>query len=337
MLRMKMLQLLFLITCSSIASSVLGLEAPLLSIERISDGVYVFEPTEEALASWRAVSNSGAVELEDGILIYDSHWSPAHFEEAQRLLRRFTPKPVRYAVVSHYHGDHTGGTWALAKQVELISHEWTRDQLINDFAALPEQLPKEIARQQQHLEGVTDPARRAQLENMLGYTRDLLALVERETPAPIPTLTFERQISLHRGREVEIYFLGRGHTAGDVVLFLPQEKVAFLGDLLFHGTLPNIRNGFSLEWINTLEAVLALGATRFVPGHGRPCGAECMEEQITYLRWLRSAVEPFVRQGQGLDAALAKIELPARYADHEMGSQLRHNVEKVFQEMAEGN
>jgi len=150
-------------------------------------------------------------------------------------------------------------------------------------------------------------------------------------------LTFETQVVLHRGRKVEVYFLGRGHTAGDAVVFLPEEKVAFLGDLLWTRALPNMSDGYPSEWIATLEKVLGLGATRFVPGHGALASADDVRDQMAYLSWMRAAVEPFVRERQSLDAAKAAIELPERYADYPFAWHLPSGIERVYAELTKAD
>ena len=312
-------------------------DVPLLTIETVADGVFAFRPTNDALDQWRAVSNSGAVVLDDGILVYDSHWTPAHVEEARALLRRHTDLPIRYVVQSHFHGDHTGGAWAYADGVEIVSHHATRERLLSYYADLPGELPEQIAEQEEQLAGTTDPILRMRLENLLRYGRELLARLAGERPVPLPTLTFANKIVLHRGRTVEVYFLGRGHTDGDAVVFLPEEKIAFLGDLLWTRMLPNVKDGYTGDWIATLEQVLAFGARRFIPGHGALATAGEVRDQIAFLRWLRAAVEPFVRDGQTVEEAKARIALPEAYADYRFPWHLPAGIEKVFGELtAEG-
>lgn len=311
-------------------------EPPLLTIEQLADGVFAFRPTDEAMNAWRAISNSGAVVLDDGVLIFDSHWTPAHVEAARGLLAEHTDLPIRYVVLSHFHGDHTGGAWAYAGEVELISHHETRRLLDEELAKAPGELPQQIAQQQERLAAAEDPLLRQRMGTMLRYDQELLALLVSDAMRPLPSLTFDSGVVLYRGRTVEVHFLGRGHTRGDAIVYLPAEKIAFLGDLVFHHMLPNLNDGFSDEWIETLNKVLELGATRVVPGHGAVAGAEAIREQIDYLEWLRAAVEPFVRQDAGVDAAVEGIALPERFADYGFAMFLPGNVRKVYQEMTAG-
>lgn len=325
----------------ALPSSAAADDPPRLQIEQLADGVFAFRPTAEAMDGWKAISNSAAVVLDDGVVIYDSHWTPALAEEARALLAAHTDKPIRYVVASHYHGDHTGGAWAYyddvgAGEIEMISHHATRELLEEDLAKAPDELPAQIAQQEEQIESIEDPVQRDRVATWMGHSRGLLERINSDAPWPLPTLTFDAGVVIHRGRTVEVHFLGRGHTRGDAILLLPEEKIVFLGDLLFHKMLPNVRDGFTREWIETLEKVLELDATRFVPGHGELADADTVRQQIAYLEWLRSAVEPFVSQEAGADAAVEAIALPEEYADYGFSEFLPGSVRKVYEEIEAG-
>lgn len=310
-------------------------ESPMLTLETLAEGVYAFRPTEESQTSWRAVSNSGAVVLDDGVLIYDSHWSPVQVQEAQRLLRTKTDKPIRYVIHSHFHLDHSGGAGVYGPEVEQISHHATRNRLVEQVAALPERLPRQIEGLERQLAAAESDADRLLAENILRSSRALKARIDAGDTG-LSTLTFDRSLVFHRRPTLEVHFLGRGHTDGDAILYLPDEKVIFLGDLFWVRMLPNVSDGFTLEWIETLEAVLELDATRYVPGHGAVGDAEDVRELVGYLRWLRSAVEPFVKEGKGVEAAQAGVELPEVYADYLFQNHLAPGIAKVYGEIEAG-
>ena len=161
-------------------------ESARLRIETLAEGVFAFLPTEEAFDTWSAISNSGAVVLDDGVLIFDSHWTPELAREALALLREHTELPVRYVVSSHFHGDHTGGNWAYGEDVVFLSHRATRESLIEEARDLPAQLRAQIAQQEASLEGIEDPKQRARTANFLQATATCSSASRARAPRRCP-------------------------------------------------------------------------------------------------------------------------------------------------------
>ena len=118
----------------------------------------------------------------------------------------------------------------------------------------------------------------------------------------LPTMTFDRRLVLHRGgREVHLLFLGRAHTAGDVVAYIPSERVIATGDLM-HGLLPYMGDGFPDEWPATLRALEALEFDRVIPGHGSVQeGKSVLAEFRGYVEEVTERVTRGVERGQPLD------------------------------------
>ena len=178
-------------------------------------------------------------------------------------------------VDSHLHGDHAMGNEAYPEvfgaSVEVISSVKTREWL--EKLGMPrlkeslDGLPKQIADFRARLEASKDESERAALR---AHIEGLEAYQKEMTPprVTLPTMTFDRRLVLHRGgREIHLLFLGRAHTAGDVVAYIPSERVVATGDLM-HGLLPYMGDGFPDEWPATLRALEALEFDRVIPGHG---------------------------------------------------------------------
>ena len=90
-----------------------------------------------------------------------------------------------------------------------------------------------------------------------------------EIPKAPPTVTYEDSLTFFLGdKEVRILFLGRAHTEGDSVIYLPNERVAFLSEIFFNKQFPGFRAGYPTEWVETLNRILELDADIFIPGHG---------------------------------------------------------------------
>ena len=115
----------------------------------------------------------------------------------------------------------------------------------------------------------------------------------------LPTMTFDRRLVIHRGgREIHLIFLGRAHTAGDVVAYIPSERVVATGDLM-HGLLPYMGDGFPDEWPATLRALEALEFDRVIPGHGSiQEGKSVLSQFRGYVEEITEKVARGVERGQ---------------------------------------
>jgi hypothetical protein len=214
---------------------------------------------------------------------------------------------------------------AFPAAIDIIAHINTRrDILALEIPFLKDQkqlLPKQIADIRSQLaigkkDGLpfTD-AQRRQLEAQLAQGEALLKEIE-TLEITLPSLTMNRSMSLHAGeREVRILYFGRGHTEGDVVVFLPKEKVLVTGDLLTN-SIPLMRDAYPLEWSATLAGVEKLDYTRNIPGHGDvQQGKERLEMLRAFLDDLVPAVRRAIVEGKTLDEAkkTVKAELAPRH------------------------
>jgi glyoxylase-like metal-dependent hydrolase (beta-lactamase superfamily II) len=162
-------------------------------------------------------------------------------------------------------------------------------------------VPKQVAVLRSKLETSKDASERAiltaHIEGLEEYKKEM-------TPprVTLPSMTFERRLVIHRGgREVHLLFLGRAHTAGDVVAFVPSERVIATGDLM-HGLLPYMGDGFPDEWPATLKALEALEFDRVIPGHGSiQEGKSVLSQFRGYVEEITEKVSRGIERGQALD------------------------------------
>ncbi|WP_188195875.1 MBL fold metallo-hydrolase [Nonomuraea sp. SYSU D8015] len=187
------------------------------------------------------VNNAGAVTGDDGTVIIDTC---ATQERTRRFLDAVAEAtgdaPVRAAVNTHQHGDHTYGNCLLPEQAVVIGHESVRAEVLVDFV----------------IDGC--PPFWSPVPDWGGVTR-----------RP-PSLVFRSELTLHSsGRRIDLIHPGhRAHTAGDVVAWLPDERVLFTGDLLFHGLTPLVLMGSVEGALRSLDWLVGFGAGYVVPGHG---------------------------------------------------------------------
>jgi glyoxylase-like metal-dependent hydrolase (beta-lactamase superfamily II) len=187
--------------------------------------------------------NTGIVIGDDCVLVADTQATPAMAQDVIRRIREVTDKPIKYVVLTHYHAVRVLGASAYAPQ-QIIASEDTRDLIVE--------------------RGEADKA------SEIGRFPRLFQNVESVPPGMTwPTLTFRGKMTLWLGKvEVQLLQLGRGHTKGDTVVWLPQERAMLSGDLVEFGATPYAGDAYFNDWPATLDAIAALKPLALVPGRG---------------------------------------------------------------------
>jgi cyclase len=232
-------------------------------------------------------ANSAVIVNRDDIVIVDSHISPASARAMVSELKAISDKPVRFLVNTHFHYDHTNGNQAFGPSVDIIGHEFTRARLsAPDYmhtgllGDLTTGLPKQLADLQARAASEQDAAAKARLDQQLLVQTAFSEQVTELKPTP-PNVTIDDRMTIVRGdREMRLLYLGRGHTGGDLVVYLPRERVLCSGDLLVNG-IANLADGYVDEWPATLEKLKALDFDDVIPGHGEPFKGK---ERIGYFQ-----------------------------------------------------
>jgi len=236
-------------------------------------------------------ANSAVIVNADDVLIVDSHISPESARAMLAEIKRLTDKPVRFLVNTHFHYDHTNGNQVFAPGVDIIGHEFTREKLSRpDYVRtgmlgdLIPALPKLVEDLHARAAAEQDPAARARLEQQAKAQAGFAESMQEFKPRP-PNVTVDDRMTLFRGdREIRLVYLGRGHTGGDIVVYLPKERVLCSGDLLVN-QIANLVDGYVNEWPDALEKLNALDFEDVIPGHGDPFkGKERIAWFQAYLR-----------------------------------------------------
>ncbi len=254
-----------------------------VSFEELAPGVFAFTAEGDP--------NSGVVVGEDSVLVFDAQATPKQARRVIERVRAVTDKPVKHLVLSHYHAVRVLGASAY-RASEIIASEGTRALIAERGEA---DFKSEVGRFPRLFEDV---------ESIPGLT--------------LSTLTFHDRLSLHLGRRrVDLLFLGRGHTAGDIVLWLPEERVLFAGDLVEYGATPYAGDAHLREWPETLARLQELKPAKLLPGRGRAAASEAeVEEAIAmtraFLTDLMAVAEEGQKRGWSLkqvyDEAMARME-----------------------------
>ena len=308
------------------------------TFNKITEGVYHAVGT----GSLVVMSNAAIFEGDRDVLVVDSHVSPGGAWALREELKRVTPKPIRYVVNSHYHFDHSHGNQIYGPEVQIIGHEFAREMIVagksQDSRAqqfFVGAIPGQIDSLRKRIAETTDAAEKTRLETQLAIQRNHLEGTAAVTPTP-PNVTLTDRLTLHLGsREIRIMFMGRGHTGGDVVVFLPKERIISTGDLLVEGTSYS-GDAYIPEWIETLEKVKALDYDMTLPGHGTAFrGKTKVEHFQAYLKTLWSEAKRMHDAGVPMEEAAKTIDLRAHAANYPnirtVGLTPPHGVWRVYE------
>ena len=232
-------------------------------------------------------SNSAVIVNRDDVVIVDSHISPESARVMLRELKSISDKPVRFLVNTHFHYDHTNGNQIFGPAVDVIGHEFTRAKMSGAnytrgglLGDLLTGLPKQLEELNARTAAEQDAAAKARLEQQSRVQSAFSEHLKELKPTP-PNVTIDDRMTIIRGdREMRLLYLGHGHTGGDLVVYLPKERVVCSGDLLVNG-IANLADGYVDEWPATLEKLKALDFDDVIPGHGEPFKGK---ERIGYFQ-----------------------------------------------------
>jgi glyoxylase-like metal-dependent hydrolase (beta-lactamase superfamily II) len=237
------------------------------------------------MANRNFISNAGFVVTGDGVVVIDALGSPALADALIAEIRRITPQPIRYVIVTHYHADHIYGLQAFkAAGATIVAHEAGRAYLSSDTA-------------RQRLD-----ASRQQLAPWVDEKTQLVAA---------DRWIGEQQVTLSVGAfDLHIRHAGPAHTAEDLVVHVPQREVLFAGDLVFQGRIPFVGQADSQQWIAALTQLLDAKARVVIPGHGPVSTDPAADLALTrdYLIHLRKAMGEAARNLEPFDEAYAKTD-----------------------------
>ncbi len=266
---------------------------------KLADGIYAFIAPEASTAF--VSGNCVLIVGTDGALVVDSGHVPSLTKRMIADIARITDKPVRFLVNTHWHPDHVSGNSLYRDQwpgVAIVStpgtqFELTRpDSLYDDLTEMNKYMPaleKALASGKQADGRPLSDGERTYYEHILIEAKFMQAELK-QTPKAPPTVTFDKRLVVDLGgRKVEISFLGRGNTAGDAVIFVPDAKVLMTGDLLV-APYPFAIGSFIDEWIVTMKALAAIDAATIVPGHGP------VEHDKQYIMLVTQALEALSQQ-----------------------------------------
>jgi len=276
-------------------------ESKHFQIEPLAKGVYAAIASEQGYA----ICNAGIIDTGDKTIIFDTFISPKAAKDLLNAAKRLTSHKTLYVVNSHYHNDHIRGNQVFSPDTDIISTTWTREAITQnepeEIQWERENIPQGIIDAQLKLAAEKDSKRRRELALLIVYYK---AIIEShpQLKTRLPNITFEPpKLVIHGTQRTAELLTFVGHTASDLVLYLPEEKIAFMSDLLFINMHPYLPSGFPERWKESLSMVEALGIRTVVPGHGPVGRSADLSVMTRYIQSLENIVANMVKSGRTLE------------------------------------
>jgi len=268
-------------------------------IRELAEGVYSYEQLRAA-GEEMFTTVSMFVVTDEGVLVADGQ---GNVDETQRMIdhiAEITDQPIRHVVICSDHGDHTGGNSVFPSDAAFYAHP-TSAATLEASASSPNRPPT-------------------------------------AAPVVLATEVVEEQLTLELGgREIQIVFLGRAHTGGDLSVYLPQEKILFMSEAYLHRVFPAMRSAYPSEWVGVLERAQAMDADVYVPGHGFVDSPSILKAELEVYR---QAVATVVAEGtrlHGMGLSLEEAQAQAQFGDLDnwslRSSQGSRAIQQVYAEL----
>ena len=256
--------------------------------------------------------NHGFVVTKEGVVMIDTPQMPADAIRWRDEIAKYGP--VRYIIITEPHGDHYSGSYFFEGTV--VAHEGTRDAI-----------------RQHPLEQF--------MEALQKRGQDSLPFLPGGFHFRLPTITLSQQLTLYLGNHTFQLINLPGHTPYEVVVYIPEERVAFTSDNIFHKVQAWLYQALPYDWLDSLKRIQELEADVLIPGHGSICDRDYIPEMSTFIQdWIDTATDA-INQGMSLKEAQDKISHLDRYpmetgAESMAQEVQRMNVARLYEVLKSG-
>lgn len=289
-------------------------------LEKVSNSIYAAIAKEGG----GAAANAGFVDLGEKVIVFDTFNTQQASQDLKHLAESITNHPVTWVINSHWHGDHIRGNQTFKDRM-IISSEST-------YKRMKEIHPSRFAAQKNDIDGLTNyiQSLKDQLiqnkDTQLPYQINFLNEIKNSLPTlelVLPNQTFIDKIAFHgKKQSAKLFTLGGGHSSCDTMLYIPDEKVIFMGDLLFVNSHPTFFEESDLgHWTNMLKKVEGMEIDVAVPGHGPVGTKEDISTIIHYISDLTAIIKESNKNEE--------IEIPAKYKNWSSPEVFQQNIKIV--------
>jgi len=262
-------------------------------LKQLAPNVYAYQQEGGTGHLNAGISNAGLFVDDDSMLVFDALGFPIQSKAFIASAKKASGgKPITHLINSHHHGDHVAGNQFFRPEAQIASYPYCQKEVIKAIPATPSMWAKADG------------------------------LAEGNEPRKLvpPTVTFEDNLVYTiGGNRVEFRFIGPAHTWGDLVAYLPQQKILFAADLAFFNLVPYCHNAYISKWMEQIDKVMKWDVDVIVPGHGPVGGKKELAEAGEYFRFLKPEVKK--RYDAKMSPAAAAADIKMGKYDNWMGPE----------------
>jgi cyclase len=244
--------------------------------------------------------NPGFIVTSDGLVQIDSPHRPTDGIEYKKALEKYGI--VKYLINTEPHGDHFSSTFLF--EATVVAHQDTRARM-------------------------TDKTFMERMKQMLGMIDPDYAPNLKDYSVPLPEITFTDSMALFVGGHTLKLMHLPGHTASQTAVFIPEERVVFTGDNIFHKSPTFMHEALPGRWLDSLEKLKDLDVEYYIPGHGDVCGRDYLGEQASVVKEWIEVARNAVNSGWSIEEAQERISFLDRYTVEEEMKERVREMEKV--------
>ncbi len=267
-----------------------------------------------ATSGGHAICNAGVIDLGGQLLIYDTFVTPEAARDLKQFIDNRFGKIPQLVINSHYHNDHIWGNQVFSPIAPILSSTRTRELISTsgkeELEWYSSRSAQKLASLHAQYESENDENQRRQLLLLIGEYEGIVEALP-ELKVCLPCVTFESCLNIHGTRHTaELITYERAHTGSDTILYLPNDGIVFMSDVLFVGFHPYLGDGDPISLLKALQSSDQLEAACYVPGHGPLGTRENVRLLIEYIESCMDTARGLVKSGQFSKDKIEQLKIP---------------------------
>ncbi len=291
-----------------------------------------------ALNGGAAIGNSGIIDLGGHTLIYDTFMTPQAAQDLRKAAQKLTGRDPDLIINSHYHNDHIWGNQVFSPQAHIISTTQTRDLILTEGKTeLEDALGNSATRLEKFRKQYNDAKSDRERQELLlwvGYYQGLVEDLPRLS-IRLPDITFDKRLTIHgQSRQLELLSFEEAHSGNDAILYLREDGIVFMADLLFVGCHPYLAECDIFKLLDTLKEIQKMDASIFVPGHGQVGSRKDLTLMTDYITMCLDRSKSLTAQGDVNEERIVQEKMPRKYSSWELSRFFHLNIRSLCERFA---